>query len=86
MKISLNMKIALLVTRPKWKVDYVIAHCCDTSTVVCAFGFRRDVCTDQLMFIDKVAKYNHWYFGHYHFNREISEKKTCLYQRIIQLK
>lgn len=68
------------------KVDYVITHCCDTSTVVSAFGFRRDVCTDQLMFIDKVAKYNHWYFGHYHFDREISEKKTCLYQRIIQLK
>ena len=68
------------------KVDYVITHCCDTKTVLKAFGFRRDVCTDQLMFIDKVVDYKHWFFGHYHFDRKINEKKTCLYQEIVELK
>ena len=67
------------------KVDYVITHCCDTHTVLNTFGFRRDVCTDQLMFIDKVADYKHWFFGHYHFDRNINDKKTCLYQHIIVL-
>ena len=68
------------------KVDYVVTHCCDTKTVLKAFGFRRDACTDQLMFIDKVVDYKHWFFGHYHFDRKINEKKTCLYQEILELK
>ena len=68
------------------KVDYVITHCSDTKTVLKAFGFKRDVCTDQLMFIDKVVDDKHWFFGHYHFDRKISDKKTCLYQDIIEIK
>lgn len=68
------------------KVDYVITHCCDTHTVIKAFGFRRDICTDQLTFIDKVVDYKHWFFGHYHFDRKIDAKKTCLYQSIVELK
>lgn len=50
-----------------------------------ASGFRRDVCTDYLMFMDKVVDYKHWFFGHYHFDRKISDKKTCLYDSIIEL-
>lgn len=67
------------------KVDYVITHCVDTRTVIKTFGFRRDICTDQLTFIDKVVDYKHWFFGHYHFDRQIDDKKTCLYQEIIEL-
>ena len=67
------------------KVDFVITHCCDTHTVIKAFGFRRDICTDQLTFIDKVVNYKHWFFGHYHFDRKISDTKTCLYQVIVEL-
>lgn len=67
------------------KVDYVITHCVDTKTVQKAFGYRRDICTDQLSFIDKIVDYRHWYFGHYHEDREIDKKKTCLYQEIIEL-
>ncbi len=67
------------------KVDYVITHCSDTKTVLKAFSFRRDICTDQLMFIDKVVDYKHWFFAHYHFDRKISDKKTCLYQDIVEI-
>ena len=67
------------------KVDYVITHCCDTPTVIKAFGFRRDICTDQLNFIDKVVDYKRWFFGHYHFDRQINKKKRCLYQDILEL-
>ena len=68
------------------KVDYVITQCCDTHTVLNAFGFKRDICTDQLTFIDKVVDYKHWFFGHYHFDRQISGKKTCLYREIVELR
>ena len=67
------------------KVDFVITHCCDTHTVIKAFSFRRDISTDQLTFVDKVVEYKHWFFGHYHFDRKINDKKTCLYQKIIEL-
>ena len=67
------------------KVDYVLTHCVDTKTVMKYFYFKRDVCTDQLMFIDKVVDYKHWFFGHYHFDRKISDKKTCLYQDIVEI-
>ena len=50
------------------------------------YTFRRDICTDQLTFINKVVEYKHWFFGHYHFDRKIDEKKTCLYQSIVELK
>ena len=68
-----------------YKVDYVITHCLDTKTLVNAFHFRRDVCTDQLNFIDMAVEYKHWYFGHYHFDRVITSKKTCLYNDIVEI-
>ena len=67
------------------KVDYVITHCCDSTTVAKTFGFKRDNCTDQLMFIDKLVEYKHWFFGHYHFDVKVSKKKTCLYNDIIRI-
>ena len=66
-------------------VDFVITHCCDTPTVKKAFCFRGDICTDQLNFIDKIVTYKHWFFGHYHIDKEISKTKTCLYNNIIQI-
>ena len=67
------------------KVDYVITHCVDSKTVKDTFRFKTDSSSDQLGFIDKIVDYKHWYFGHYHFDREIGSKKTCLYQMIIEI-
>ncbi len=67
------------------KVDYVITHCADAVTVMNAFGYGNDTCTNQLKFIDKYVSYKHWFFGHYHKDIEINKKKTCLYQKIIEL-
>ena len=68
-----------------YKVDYVITHCVDSKVVTNIFSFRRDICTDQLSFIDKEVTYKHWYFGHYHFDWEINDKKTCLYKSIVSI-
>lgn len=67
------------------KVDFVITHCADSKTVMNAFGFKKDICTNQLSFIDKIVDYKHWFFGHYHFDTNIDSKKTRLYQEIVKL-
>lgn len=63
----------------------MITHCCDSLTVTKAFHFKRDNSSDKLNFIDKIVTYKHWFFGHYHFDMNVNEKKTCLYQEIIKL-
>ena len=35
--------------------------------------------------LEAVKNYNQWYFGHYHVDKDIDEKHTALYQRIIPL-
>ena len=67
------------------KVDYVITHCVDTYTVMDYFFFKKDKNTDKLLFIDKTVTYKKWFFGHYHEDRQVGEKKICLYQDIIKL-
>ena len=67
------------------EVDYVITHCCDTKTSQKAFGFKGDICTKQLKFIDETVKYKQWFFGHYHFDRQVDKKKRCVYQKILQI-
>lgn len=67
------------------KVDYVITHCVDSLTVTRKIGMKRDKCTEQLNIIDLICTYKHWYFGHYHLDRQVDVNKTCLYQNIIAL-
>ena len=68
-----------------YEVDYVITHCIDTKTIIKSLGYRRDVCTDQLTFVDKIVKYKMWYCGHYHIDKLLSHNKRCLYQEIVEL-
>ena len=35
--------------------------------------------------VENIADYDHWYFGHYHGNRDINDKVTMLYQEIRRL-
>lgn len=35
--------------------------------------------------IENITDYDHWYFGHYHGNRDINDKATMLYQEIRRL-
>lgn len=70
-------------------VDYVITHCCGTSLQPCLCAFDAD--SDELtQFFDHLEfdfglKFKHWYFGHYHRDKRIDDRHTCLYYRIIEL-
>lgn len=70
-----------------WNVDYVITHCCASSTQ--AFFsrgiYQTDVLTDYLEEIRAKLKFRKWFFGHYHDNRNISMREIMLYEQIIRI-
>ena len=68
-------------------VDYIITHCCSTSTQVFVGGsmFRPDRETDYLEYIKKQTNYKKWFFGHYHSNRNVSDKEILIYEQIIRI-
>ncbi|MDE5856062.1 MAG: metallophosphoesterase [Anaeroplasmataceae bacterium] len=72
------------------KVDFVLTHDCPTSLekLVSLYTWKQiqhaksnealEKCKEGLSFM-------HWYFGHYHFDRRLSEKYTCLYKNILRI-
>lgn len=67
-------------------VDYVITHCCGTSLIPMLIGNGdSDTLTsffDHLEF-DFKLDFKHWYFGHYHQDKQIDDKHTCLYNKVL---
>ena len=75
--------------RVNMTVDYVITHCCGTSLLPCLLSFHYDsdeltVFFDQLEFTYKLS-FGHWFFGHYHRDKTIDGKYTCLYNDIEEI-
>ena len=68
-------------------VDFIITHCCSTSTQVFVGGsmFRPDRETDYLEYIKNHTNYKKWFFGHYHSNRNVSDKEILIYEQIIRV-
>ena len=71
------------------EVDYVLTHCCGSSLIpiLLPFGGDSDTLTnyfDHLEF-NFGLKFKHWYFGHYHRDRQIDDKYTCLYNLVERL-
>lgn len=65
-----------------YKVDYIITHCCASTTQYAMSGgiFKEDELTDFLDIIKKRCEWRKWYFGHYHGDKEISDKEILLYK------
>lgn len=60
------------------KVDVILTH---EGTSECAEFFgscTRTVC-NMLDYIDNVAKYNLWYFGHHHHDINVTKDKKCMF-------
>ncbi len=70
-----------------YTVDYIITHCCSTSTqdVIGGGLYEPDLETDYLEFIKNYADYTKWFFGHYHENWEVNEKEIVLFEQIIRI-
>ncbi|MDE6407397.1 MAG: metallophosphoesterase [Anaeroplasmataceae bacterium] len=72
------------------KVDFVLTHDCPTSieSLVGLYTWKQIKHTKSNEVLEKCKEglaYTHWYFGHYHFDRRLSEKFTCLYKNIIRI-
>ncbi|MBQ8287559.1 MAG: metallophosphoesterase [Clostridia bacterium] len=67
------------------RVDYVISHCASSRTqAIIDPAYRTDALTDFLDQIEEID-FGHWYFGHYHVDRDLDEKHSALYDRVIKL-
>lgn len=69
------------------QVDYIITHTAPTSIVNQLIPEIKppDQLTNFLEGIKTGTQYKHWYFGHFHGDRDIDKKHTLLYYNIIPL-
>ncbi len=68
------------------KVDYIITHSCSERTLMYP-PFRTKYSYQEVFYENKLlsnfedtVSYQHWYFGHYHLDQDITDKATVLYQ------
>lgn len=76
-----------------WKIDGILSHTCAYSNRPLELFLSHadvsdiDTSTEEwLETIKKRTEYGHWYFGHFHGDKEIDAKTTLLYRSIIVLK
>lgn len=75
-----------------WKVDYVITHTCPKSLMARTLhpslpipGLPDDRLTKFLDEVDARLDFKHWYYGHFHGDRDIDERHTLLFDRIVPI-
>lgn len=78
--------------RAGWEVDYVLTHTCSSSLLPRALypdpGWQTpeiDELTQFLAFLEERLRYRRWYFGHFHKDRDVDERHTVLYQKVVRL-
>ena len=78
--------------KASWKVDYVLTHTCPIGfePTELFLGFLDQSTVDKtteiwLRHIEINLDYNHWYFGHFHGDRNINEKTSILFKEFLEL-
>lgn len=69
------------------EVDFIISHCCATSTQVQFVDktFSADSMTDYLELVKQWVNFKKWFFGHYHENKNIDSKEILINEQIIRI-
>lgn len=69
------------------QVDYIITHCLPTRLQdrQTEGKFPPDEMSNYLEKIKDVATFEHWYCGHYHVDRDLTEDISILFNKIIPL-
>lgn len=69
-----------------WKVDYVLTHCA-ASNVQYRLNptYENDDLTRFLFEVERRLDYRHWFFGHYHEDRDIDERQTVVFKDVIEI-
>ena len=68
------------------KVDYILTHTCTSDIVPKLVNNVASDPTNQILdVLNEKINYKHWYFGHWHIDKNIDKKHTCLYNKIIPI-
>ena len=69
------------------RVDVILSHCAPSSIqdIISGGFYQKDRLTDYLDQVREQCSFRHWFFGHYHENRDVGEQFTLLYDRIVPL-
>lgn len=69
------------------QVDFIVSHCAASSTAALLSQgmYERDLLTDYLEEIHQTVKFQKWFFGHYHDNRNVSAEEILLWEQIIRI-
>ena len=75
----------------KNKVDFIVTHSCDEKALyyppLISRIKKKTVYPENMMLscFEGCVEYKHWYFGHYHMDGDLTDKKTVLYNDIKQI-
>ena len=68
-----------------WSVDCVITHCTANSIQKIISIYDCNRLTNFLEDVKNKLDYKRWFFGHYHIDRDIDDKHTCLLEQIVRV-
>lgn len=73
--------------KANFKVDYILTHTAPTSIVNQLIPEIKppDKLTNYLENVKETVDYKHWYFGHFHIDKDIDDEHTVVYDNIIKL-
>jgi DNA repair exonuclease SbcCD nuclease subunit len=83
--IEYNHALSVL-DKNNWDVHIILSHCAPDSILSQILDiYEYDQLTHFLEMIKQRCKYQAWFFGHYHIDRDIDDKHTVLYQRLLKI-
>lgn len=67
-------------------VDYIFTHCAPTKIQgEIRAWYENDELTKFLEVIDSSISFKGWFFGHYHTDKEIDDKHTAVYNKVLKV-
>ena len=68
-------------------VDFIVSHCASSSTAALLGQglYKPDMLTDYFEEIRQNVKFQKWFFGHYHDNRNVNAEEILLWEQIIRI-
>lgn len=68
-------------------VDFIVSHCCASSTLalISQGMYKPDALTAYFEELRQKVRFQKWFFGHYHDNRNVNAEEILLYEQIIRI-
>lgn len=69
------------------KVDFIVTHCCASSTEVLVGGgmYKSDYLNGYFEELRQKVTFQKWFFGHYHGNKNVNAQEILIYEQIIRI-